>query len=109
MNSLSYVILLHSLVTMLLINMFEMTRPLLENTNMNIRLYPDEVISFFLDDFIAESGSLYIFNGGHNFPTGDATANCGSIFVQPCPDLKVSNSDSFLSDIRNFSEKVSIS
>ena len=45
--------------------------------------------SIVLNVFIAESGSLYIFNGGKSFPLGDATGNCGSIYVEPCPSIKV--------------------
>ncbi|XP_065055782.1 phosphatidylinositol-glycan-specific phospholipase D-like isoform X2 [Rhopilema esculentum] len=38
----------------------------------------------------AESGAVYIFNGGKSFPTGDATGDCASTTVQPCPQLKAS-------------------
>jgi len=40
----------------------------------------------------SESGSLYIFNGGKSFPLGDATGNCGPIYVEPCPSIKASKS-----------------
>eukprot|EP00794_Sanderia_malayensis_P010957 gene10957-12118_t len=38
----------------------------------------------------AESGAMYVFNGGSSFPTGDVTKDCGIDVVQPCPGDKAS-------------------